>query len=147
MTLIEHVTDAGALPTLARTIQFAARRHSVIAHNIANASTPRFQHKDVAPAEFQSALREAVDERRASTGGQHGELRLKGTRQIEVTDRGLRFDAQTQSGRGVLAHDRNNRDLESLMKDMTENQAAFRVATELMRTQAGTMRAAITERP
>ena len=147
MTLSDHVTNSGALPSLARTIQFAGRRQSVIAHNIANASTPRFQHKDVSPAEFQSALREAIDDRRSRTGGGHGELRLESTRQIEVTDRGLQFTAETQSGRGVLSHDQNNRDLESLMKDLTENQAAFRVATELMRTQAGTMRAAITERP
>ncbi len=146
MTLIDHVTNAGALPSLAWSIQFAARRQSLIAHNIANVSTPRFQHKDVSPAEFQAALREAIDERRARTSGTHGALRLESTRHIGVTDEGLRFTPGTQAGSGVLAHDRNNRDLESLMKDLTENQAAFRVATELMRTQAGTMRAAISER-
>lgn len=147
MTLIDHVTNAGALPSLERTIQFAGRRQALLAHNIANASTPRFQHKDVSPAAFQSALREAVDERRARTGGTHGELGLKSTREVIVTDRGLRLTPGSQSGRGVLGHDQNNRDLESLMKDLAENQGAFRVATELMRTQAGTMRAAISERP
>lgn len=147
MTLIDHVTNAGALPTLSRAIQFAGQRQTLIAHNIANASTPRFQHKDVSPQAFQSVLRDAVDDRRARTGGGYGELNLKGTREIRVTERGIRLTPESQGGRGVLAHDQNNRDLESLMKDLTENQAAFRVATELMRTQSGTMRAAITERP
>ncbi|MEL7482862.1 MAG: hypothetical protein AAFN41_00770 [Planctomycetota bacterium] len=147
MTLIDHVTNSGALPALERTIQFAGRRQSLLAHNIANASTPRFQHKDVSPAGFQQALREAVVDRRDRTGGTHGELKLEGTREFAVDERGIRFTPGSQAGRGVLAHDQNNRDLESLMQDLTENQAAFRVATELMRTQVGTMRAAISERP
>lgn len=146
MTLIDHVTNAGAMPSLERTIQFAGRRQALLSHNIANASTPRFQHKDVAPAAFQATLRDAIDERRDRTGGMHGDLRVKDTRQIEFSRRGVRLDPQTQAGRGVLAHDRNNRDLESMMQDLAENLGAYRVATELMRTRMGTMRAAISER-
>ncbi len=146
MTLIDHVTNAGALPSLERTIQFAGRRQALLAHNIANASTPRFQHKDVSPQAFQSALRDAIDDRRARTGGAHGELGFRGTREVQVTERGLKLTPSTQSGRGVLTHDRNNRDLESMMQDLTENLGAYRVATELMRTRVGTMRVAISER-
>ena len=148
MTLIDHVTNAGALPSLARTIQFSAQRQALLAHNIANVSTPRFQHKDVSPASFQSALRDAIHERRGRNGGQAGELRFEGTREIHVgANNRMRLRSDTASGRGVLAHDRNNRDIETMMQDMSENLGAFRIATELMRTQAGTIRAAITERP
>jgi flagellar basal-body rod protein FlgB len=146
MTLIDHVTNSGALPSLAQTIQFAAQRQTLLSHNIANASTPRFQHRDVSPEAFQSTLREAIDERRQRTGGQTGDLRLRDTREVKFTDRGVRLSPESQSGQGVLAHDQNNRDLESMMQDLAENLGAYRVATELMRTQAGTLRVAISER-
>ncbi|MEO1583365.1 MAG: flagellar basal body protein [Planctomycetota bacterium] len=146
MTLVDHVTNAGALPTLAQSIQFAAQRQTILSHNIANASTPRFQHKDVPPEAFQATLRDAVDERRERTGGQSGELRLRSSREIQFTDRGVRLSSESRASGGVLAHDRNNRDLESMMQDLTENLGAYRVATELMRTQSGTMRVAISER-
>lgn len=146
MTLVDHVTNSGALPSLERTIQFAARRQELLSHNIANASTPRFQHKDVSPRAFQASLREAIESRRHRTGGQTGDLRLRDSREVKFTDQGVRLTPESQSGRGVLAHDQNNRDLESMMQDLAENLGAYRVATELMRTQAGTLRVAISER-
>ena len=45
--LIDHLLNADALPSLERTVQFAARRQELIAHNIANLSTPNFQPLDV----------------------------------------------------------------------------------------------------
>lgn len=146
MTLIDHVTNSGALPSLAQTIQFAARRQGLLAHNIANISTPDFQHQDVSPEAFQSALKDAIEDRRSRTGGETGRFEFKGTRQIRLTSQGLRLEPDAPSGHGVLAHDRNNRDLESMMQNLSENMGVYRVATELMRTQAGTLGVAISER-
>ncbi|MEM9167002.1 MAG: hypothetical protein AAGB48_08245 [Planctomycetota bacterium] len=149
MTLIDHVTNAGALPSLGMTIQFAARRQDLLAHSIANISTPRFQQRDVSTAAFQATLGEAIERRRAATGGASGDLRLGTSREVGFDRSGaLRLTPRSSGGRhGVMAHDRNNRDLEQLMQDVAENVGVFRTATELMRSRAGTLRAAITERP
>ncbi|MEM8756183.1 MAG: hypothetical protein AAGF47_00185 [Planctomycetota bacterium] len=148
MTAIDHVTNAGALPSLAATIQFSARRQGMLAHNVANVSTPNFQQKDADVAGFQAMLSRAIDDRRARTGGQHGDLTLRPTRTVGFGPGGsMRLKPTDAAGRhGVLTHDRNNRDLERLMQDIAENQGVFRTATELMRNVSGTMRAAITER-
>jgi hypothetical protein len=57
----------------------------------------------------------------------------------------MRLKTDTPSG-GVLFQDRNNRDLERLMQDVAENSAAFRVASDLYRQQAGMVRSAMAER-
>lgn len=147
MTLIDHVTDAGALPSLAATIQFAAGRQSLIAGNIANLSTPGYRHRDVSPAEFRRVLGEAIEARRAS-GRSDGALTISGSRRIAAgADGSIGLRPETgQSRPGVLAQDHNNRDLERLMQDLTENLGAYRVATELMRAVGGTLRVAISER-
>ncbi|HEX2838180.1 MAG TPA: hypothetical protein VHN77_08665, partial [Phycisphaerales bacterium] len=57
----------------------------------------------------------------------------------------IKLNPRTHS-RGALGHDRNDADLESLMKDLAENQLAYRVASDLIRQQQGTLRTAISGR-
>ena len=144
--ILDDVLSSGALPALEATIRFAGQRNRLIGHNIANVTTPNFQQKDVSPRDFQQWLAEAVDERRAKTGGAHGELKRDNDRQCRVQrDGGFEIEPLKSNG-GVLAHDRNNRDLELLMQDLAENLAAYQVATDLMRSQMGTIGVAISQR-
>lgn len=132
---IDALTQADALPALEATMQFAARRHTLIAHNIANLSTPNFQPVDVRPSEFQAALGDAIDRRRDQFGGDRGALNLRDTRSIHFDrDRGVQLHPKP-AGRNILFHDRNNRDLERLMQDLVENTGVYRTASELMRRQ------------
>jgi len=145
--LIHEVTNAGAMPVLAQVMAFSAQRQRFISHNIANITTPNFQQKDASPEGFQSALREAIDARRARTGGAHGEIRLPETDEIRFDERGrMTLSPQTPSG-GLLFHDRNNRSLERLMQAQAENAGMFRVATTLMRSQGAIIQSAIRESP
>lgn len=144
---IDGLTNSGAIPALELATSFAARRHELIAHNIANADTPNFQPMDVDPRDFQRLLGEAVDarkSRRAASGT--GDLPWRASRQIRRDERGdLVLNPQTPA-LNVLFHDRNNRDLERLMQDLAENTAAFRVTTDLLRQQHQQLQAAIAER-
>ena len=142
---IDQVLDAGAMPTLARAMQFAARRQDLISHNIANISTPNFIQTDVSTEKFQAQLAQAVDDRRERTGGTRGAMELRSTREVSAGANGTLRLTPLSHGDGVLFHDRNNRDLERLMQDMVENMSAFRVASDLLRSQMGTLMAAITE--
>jgi len=126
-------------------MRFAGQRQRLLANNIANITTPNYQMRDVSPQGFQRALGEAVAKRRERTDG-GGPLPFRGNRQVRPTpDGGLRINPQPLGG-GVLLHDRNNRDVERLMQDMTENYSAYRVAADLLRSRGGVLRAAISER-
>ncbi|MEM8836267.1 MAG: hypothetical protein AAGD00_10645 [Planctomycetota bacterium] len=143
---IESLTNADALPTLAASMQFAARRHELITHNIANLSTPMFQPKDVSVRGFQENLGEAIDGRRRARMGNGGPLNMESSREVKVSAGRLSLEPEEPSG-NVLFHDRNNRDLERTMQDLAENFAALRVTSELMRSRMGILSAAITLRP
>ena len=143
--LIDQLTNSGAMPSLELTMRFAAQRQRLTAHNIANLDTPNFIQRDVSPGEFQRVLDDAVRSRRRRTGGMHGELGWGESRELRRDGRGLVISPRTPSG-GVLFHDRNNRDLEHLMQALTESMTAFRVASDLYRSQRGMLHGAIAER-
>lgn len=144
--MLADVVNSGALPTLEAMIRFSGQRHRLIAGNIANISTPNYLMQDVSPQAFQKQLSEALEQRRAETGGMHGGLKLSGSREVSQNpDGSLQMTPEHTSG-GILFHDRNNRDIEHLMKDQAENFGVYRVATELLRSRMQQMRDAIGER-
>jgi flagellar basal-body rod protein FlgB len=149
--LIDGLVNSGEIPALEATAQFAARRHTLIAHNIANISTPRFQPRDVSPAAFQEQLGEAIDERRGRRRGGGGALELGSSREVIWERRPdgsgrIRLNPQT-SGNNILFHDRNDRDLERMMQGLAENTAAFSTATQMFKSRFSLLNAAITLRP
>lgn len=143
--LIDGLTNAGAMPSLELTMRFAAQRQRLVAHNIANMDTPGFAHKDVSTANFQKTLSEAIDARRAKTGGRFGELEWSPNRELRKDSRGLRIDPDTSVG-GVLTYDMNNRDLERTLQDLAETAEVFRTASSLYASQRNILRSAISER-
>ncbi len=144
--LIDEVTSSGAMPALEMMVRFAGSRQRVLAHNIANIDTPNFRPMDVSPGGFQAALAEAVERRRAATGGESGQLEWKETSEVRAgADGFLELTPKTASG-NILFHDRNNRDLERTMQDLVENVTVFRAAIDLMRGRTELLRQAISER-
>ncbi len=143
---IDQIANADALPVLERMMQFAARRQTLIQHNIANLSTPGFQTQDVSIAAFQRQLAGAVQERRDRYGGQRGALDLGNSTEIETDRNGSLRLIPGSRGRNLMFHDRNNRDAERLMQDLVENAGAFRVASDLLRSRMAMLRTAISER-
>lgn len=145
---IGDVVNSGAIPALEAMVRFAARRQELIAHNIANFSTPNFRPVDASPTAFRRQLAEAIEERRERGGalGGTGPLELGRTREVrQLADGSLEITPRTASG-NILFHDRNNRDLERTMQDLAENTAAFRVATDLLRSRYALLRDAMAER-
>lgn len=142
---IDNVVNSGAIPALGAAMSFAAQRQKIIAHNIANMTTPDFRPLDVSVTGFQRALGEAVDARRERYGGARGPLELRGTREFRLDKNGfIRLTPRTSSG-NILFHDRNNRDLERTMQALAENAGAFRVAADLLRNRYRQLHSAIAE--
>lgn len=144
--LISDLANSDAIPSLELTMKFAGARQRLIAHNIANLSTPDFQPLDVDPAKFAAKLRSAVERRRQATGSQRGALRMESSDEIGMDGSGrLRLNPKTPSG-NILFHDRNNRDVEKLMQSNAENVGVYRVSAELLRSRYEVLRSAIAER-
>lgn len=143
---INDLTNAGAIPVLEASMRFAAQRQRLIAHNIANLSTPDFRPVDVSVPAFQKSLREAVEARRTGRTSPASPLALGRNPELEVAPDGtLRLNPRTPSA-NILFHDRNNRDLERIMQDPAENTLAHNAAIELMRSEFTLLREAIRER-
>ncbi len=143
---IDQLTNVDALPALEKMLQFSARRAKLIQHNISNISTPNFQPQDVNVGAFQNQLDDAIQRRRERFGGHRGDLELRPSRQVFEDANGTIRLKPGGSGRNILFHDRNNRDLERLMQDMVENATTFRVASDLLRNHMNLLRSAISER-
>jgi len=130
-------------------MRFTGQRQRLLAHNVANLTTPDFQAVDVSPKAFQELLGEAVEARRKENSGIGGRLEMRNSREVSVgADGALRLTPlKGRSGvGGVQLHDRNDRDVERLMQAMTENYGAYRVAADLMRSRVGVLRTAISQR-
>lgn len=138
------VANSGSGPALEAAMRFAAQRHKVLQHNIANITTPNFVQSDVSVPKFQEMLRSAIDRRRE--GGNLGELHLGAGDEVEQAhDGGLTLHPKTANG-GILFHDRNNRSLEKLMQDQMENATMFRICADLLKSRTDLLRTAISER-
>ncbi len=140
--MIDGMFDSGAMPALQRVIQFTQERHRVLAHNIANLSTPYFQARDLDPSSFQAALREAIERRRGGADPAAGPLELRDTRELRFLPDGIEAQSALVH-RGVLYHDRNDRDLERTMQHLAENTMVHSSAIELLRGEFQTLSAAI----
>ena len=145
--MMESLSTSGGLAATELMMRFAGGRQRVLAHNIANLSTPGFQPKDVSVEGFRASLRAALDER----GGRGGRGALEidnGEVVASLSPSGVgRMRLEPGTARGnILFHDRNNRDLERSMQSLAENAGMYRVAAELWRKQSGMLKAAISER-
>lgn len=127
-------------------MRFAGARQQVIASNIANITTPDYRQKDLDPTRFAQSLRRAIDDRRARTGNQRGDLHLRDNGEFGVGADGRLQVTPSNSSSNILFHDRNNRDLERLMQDNAENVAAYRLSAELLRSRFEILKSAIAER-
>lgn len=135
--MIDGVTNADAIPVLEKLIQFAGRRHTLIADNIANLSTPDYRPVDLDVPAFQAALGEAIDRRRETHGNAGGGLEAPRTVSAPAPD---------FLGENILFHDRNDRNLERIMQDLVENASTFRMAAQFVRNRFELINTAIRER-
>ena len=143
--MIEGLNNSGSLPVMQKVVQFAAGRHSLIADNVANLSTPGFRPADVSVKEFQSTLGDAVDKRRMIGQDRFGSLDIDSTSTIDFLKEGVELHPVPMA-ENLLFQDGNDRSLEKLMQGLVENFLTYRTAVELMNNQFDMLDVAIRER-
>lgn len=140
--MIDGMLGSTNLPALERSLQYMAARQRLLAGNIANIETPGFRPTDVAPADFQKSLREALDQDRVDG---RGGLAFDDSAPIAFKESGTELKPQVLA-ENIMFHDGNDRSVERLMQKMQENVYSFRMASQLLRNQFDLINTAIRER-
>jgi flagellar basal-body rod protein FlgB len=133
-----NLLGAGATDALEQAIGFAADRHRVLADDLANVDTPGFLMKDLSVPRFQQELVRALEQGRRADPG---------TARIRL-DR--RPDGSARTGdaaglRSIVFHDGNDRNVETLVVELTKNAQRHAQAVSLLRSQIRLLRAVISE--
>lgn len=111
--MLERLLNQSAAPALERTAAFHSARHSVLAENIVNLSTPGYRQKDLDIEAFRSRLAAQLDG--GTLGGQPAEA--------------------VEPGETLMFHDGNDRSVEQLISDQAKNAMQHNLAMELLRKQ------------
>ena len=144
---INGLTDGGALPAIEALAKFTAARQRLIANNVANLDTPGFTPLDADPAAFQAQMARAIDSRREQApGASSGPLVLGSRGPLSAGKDGSMALNPAELRENLLFHDRNDRNLERIMQDVSENLLAFQAATQLLRNRFRMIEMAISER-
>ena len=144
--MLERLFQKGAIPTLEKGVSFTARRHEVLANNIANVDTVYYKAQDLPVEEFQDVLRRSVDARRADPVGV---FRWQGSGDLAENEFGAveapaRRVPPTKSG--ILRHDKNNVSVEEEMAKIGKNSMMHMAMLDLLRKQFRMLDSALAER-
>ena len=134
------ISDIPLFSMLRTRMQWHQERQKVLAENVANADTPRFQPRDLKPLDFAQDLQ-------AATGGGGGTLKLAATDPAHFTN---------AASAGAFATNRNTKydvrpagnqvNLEDEMMKVASNQMDYQAAVSLYSRGMGLIRTAISGR-
>ncbi len=133
--MLTSLLNQSALPALEQTVGFAARRHSLLASNLANMDTPGYQTRDISVGDFQSTLKSAIESASAPTSRYETPTSVKQANYAKVRD----------ISNQILFHDGTDISLEQQVTEISKNQSMHNTAIALMRSQFSTLKAAISE--
>lgn len=140
--------DSSTISLLEKIAIFGERRHEVLSGNVANINTPNYRMRDLPTDEFQTALKQAVEQQRQpgapppSLGSENSNSR----KTIDELFPQRLFDAVKSPSSNITFQDANNRSIEKQVMELTKNNMMQNFAIELMRAQYGMLQTAISER-
>ena len=147
--MMSSMFDASTLPLLEQVVNFTEARHGVLAGNIANLDTPGYKSRDLSAEQFQSRLKEAVEERQRPTMRApypNGPAMQSFSSAMSPAKHENEIATISDDFQGMLRHDENNASMEEQVSEITKNQQIHNMALSLMNAQFRLLRSAITER-
>ena len=128
--------DSTTIPALEQVVNFAQRRHEVLAGNIANIDTPGYRVRDLSPDQFEERLKTAIQDRDES----HASISRNGFFPVDT------FKKVGENMQGMLYHDDSNVTIEQQIIGMNKNWGKHNMALTIMRSQFRLLETAISER-
>lgn len=135
--MLNSLLNQTALPALEQTVGFAARRHALLASNLANMDTPGYQTRDLSVQDFRATLKEAIESPTAPPSRYQTPTDVQQANFAKVRD----------VSKQILFHDGTDISLEQQVTEVSKNQSMHNTAIALMRSQFQTLKAAISESP
>jgi flagellar basal-body rod protein FlgB len=135
--MLTGLFQSTTVPVLQEVVSFAETRQAVLAGNIANIDTPGYQAKDLSVEDFQSRLKQAIEDRDDPMVRSPGEAQLPPKPVMAEV---------AKSSRMVLRHDMGNVDMESQVTEMVKNQMQHNTALALLTDQFRQLQTAISGR-
>lgn len=131
--MLDRLLAQGTIPILEKAASFAARRHEVLANNVANADTVFYRARDLPVKAFREQLERSIERRhrrkvpvfRFEESPEVRSDRWGGVRTVEVP---------SPQGR-MLFHDKNDRAIEIEMAKMAKNAGHYSAMIELLKKQ------------
>lgn len=129
------IFNSTTIPALEQTVNFAQRRHELLAGNLANLDTPGYRSRDLDVGDFQNALAESISTARQAA-----------SQSVSPVTRDDIYAGPRQATEQVVYHDGSDVSLEQQVTELSKNQYLHGLAITTMRSQFALLRAAITER-
>jgi flagellar basal-body rod protein FlgB len=114
---------------------WAGQRQVVLSQNIANADTPSYRARDLAPLDFNSRVKSSSQVNLSKTAGNH----LQGT-SVKPT---YRVEDESRRDLYEITPDGNQVVLEEQMMKVADNQAQFQLASNIYRKNMQMFRMAV----
>lgn len=132
------IFNANTVPVLEQVVNFAQKRHSILATNIANQRVPGYKGRDLNVDRFHEVLSDAIERKNNPNEPiSRGLVHTKdGDPMREVKD----------SLNGILFHDQSNLDIEKQVAELSKNQTMHNTALAIMESQFRLLGVAISER-
>lgn len=135
-----NIFRGSSLPAVEQSIDFAERRHALLAGNIANAGTPGYQTRDLSVEGFQQALKEAITTTRQPKATSPG---LNTVNSIEGVSDSQAMQHVREQMKQILYHDGSDVGLETQVTEIAKNQSMHATAIAIMRNQFSLLQMAI----
>ena len=129
MSSIQGMFARGDMPVLEKVMAFQEQRHSLIANNIANASTPFYRPQDLDEGEFNRLLRAAV---KARDEGNHASFELGRSENFGLDEAGHLTVRPFEAREGQVRHDGNSFNAERQMAKLADNTIAYQRTAQLL---------------
>jgi len=127
-----------SIPILEQVLSFTETRHELLAGNVANANTPNYKSRDLSVSEFQTRLKEAIEEREETN------RHISPGREPEELDSDMRH--VKESLKHILFHDNSDVSLEKQVAQLSKNQMMHNMAISIISSQFRLLQTAISER-
>jgi flagellar basal-body rod protein FlgB len=136
--MITNLFESTTIPVMEQVVNFAQKRHGVLAGNLANLDTPGYQVRDLSPQAFESKLKKVLEDRqKTTTQVSYGDL----SRQIESPLGKISGELED-----FLYHDESTGNLETQVAAISKNQLQHNLALSIMTSQFRLLQAAISEK-
>jgi flagellar basal-body rod protein FlgB len=136
--MLKSMFDSTPIPVLQEVVNFTQARHNVLAGNIANLNVPGYKTRDLSVEDFQSRLKQAVEERNHPSPWQSpGETNYQPPEPLAEV---------AKNSKTIMRHDANNVGVEQQVSEVMKNQLQHNTALALLVQQFQQLNTAISGR-